>query len=446
MLRVTYRKAVGLWQSLIAVAEYQGPQPWVSASPAPIPPSGRRDPAPQPYCGACLALAPPTAGLGSLGGSVKEKILIGILFGGRSGEHEVSIASANSVMKALDPERYEVVPIAITKGGQWLVGPAAEKMLPPAEVLRRGQKVVLPADPNAAALIPLEEQAPPASGRLDVVFPVLHGTFGEDGTVQGLLELANIPYVGAGVLASAVGMDKDVQKRLFREAGLPVTPYLAFSRAEWEREPRRVLRAIRQKFRGPVFVKPATLGSSVGMTKVKGNRELGRALDLAAEYGMKIMVERAINAREIEVSVLGNDDPKASVPGEIVPHREFYDYTAKYLEEGTQLIIPAKLTRRQVKKFQEYAIRAFRAIDGSGMARVDFLFEKGTGKIFLSELNTIPGFTAISMYPKLWEASGLPYPALLDRLIQLALDRQTQKRRTKYSIELPSGSGGALAG
>ncbi len=378
-----------------------------------------------------------------------EKIRIGVLFGGRSGEHEVSIASASSVMKALDPAKYEVVPIAITKEGQWLAGPAAEKMLPPAEVLRRGQKVVLPADPKAArrgGLIPLEERPSPVGRPLDVVFPVLHGTFGEDGTVQGLLELASIPYVGAGVLASAVGMDKDVQKRLFREAGLPVTPYLAFSRAEWEQQPRRVLRAVRKKFRGPVFIKPATLGSSVGMTKVKSDRELSPALDLAAQYGMKIMVERAVNAREIEVSVLGNDDLKASVPGEIVPHREFYDYAAKYLEEGTRLIIPAKLTRRQVKTFQEYAIRAFRAIDGSGMARIDFLLEKSTGKIFLSEANTIPGFTSISMYPKLWEASGLPYPALLDRLIQLALERQAEKRRTKYSIELPSGSGGALAG
>ncbi|HEY4682386.1 MAG TPA: D-alanine--D-alanine ligase family protein [Candidatus Acidoferrales bacterium] len=375
-----------------------------------------------------------------------KKIRIGVLFGGRSGEHEVSIASASSVMKALDPSKYDVVPIAITKQGQWLVGPAAEKMLPPAEILRRGQKVVLPADPQAAGLIPLEERPAAASAALDVIFPVLHGTFGEDGTVQGLLELANIPYVGAGVLASAVGMDKDVQKRLFRDAGLPVTPYIAFARAEWERQPRRVLRIIRQKFRGPVFVKPATLGSSVGTTKVKSARDLGPALDLAARYGMKVMVERAITGREIEVSVLGNDDPKASVPGEIVPHREFYDYTAKYLEEGTKLIIPAKLTRRQVKIFQDYAIRAFRAIDGSGMARVDFLLEKGTGKNFVSEVNTIPGFTSISMYPKLWEASGLPYPALLDRLIQLALELQAEKRRTEYSIQPPSGAGGALAG
>jgi D-alanine-D-alanine ligase len=338
------------------------------------------------------------------------------------------------------------VPIAITKEGQWLVGPAAGKMLPPAEVLRRGQKVVLPPDPQATALIPLAEQPAPATLPLDVIFPVLHGTYGEDGTVQGLLELANIPYVGAGVLASAVGMDKDVQRRLFRDAGLLVTPYIAFPRAEWESHRRRVLQRIRQQFRGPVFVKPAALGSSVGMTKVKNDRELVAALDLAGQYGMKLMVERAIDCREIEVSVLGNENPEASLPGEIVPHREYYDYAAKYLEEGTQLIIPAKLTRRQVKAFRDYAVRAFRSIDGKGMARVDFFLEKKTGKIFLSEVNTIPGFTSISMYPKLWEASGLPYPALLDRLVELAFELQKEKGRTKYSIELPRGTSGALTG
>ena len=279
---------------------------------------------------------------------------------------------------------------------------------------------------------------------MDVVFPVLHGTFGEDGTVQGLLELAGLPYVGAGVLASAVGMDKDVQKRLFEQAGLPVVPYVAFQRSEWEREPAVVLKLMKKKFRFPVFVKPATLGSSVGMTRVKSAHELPAALNLAAEFAMKIMVERAVNAREIEVSVLGNDDVRASIPGEIVPHREFYDYTAKYLEEGTRLMIPAKLTKSQVKTFQEYAVRSFRAIDGAGMARCDFFLERRTAKIFVNELNTIPGFTSISMYPKLWEASGLPYPQLIDRLIELALERHREKTRTKYSIELPAGSGGAL--
>jgi D-alanine-D-alanine ligase len=354
----------------------------------------------------------------------------------------VSLASAASVIRALDPEKYEAVPIGITKDGRWLVGTGAQKMLP--EVLKSGERVSLPPDPTAAALIPLEPGGGRPSVAIDVVFPVLHGTFGEDGTVQGLLELAGLPYVGAGVLASAVGMDKDVQKRLFDQAGLPIVPFLAVRRSEWESERAKVLRLIKKKFRFPVFVKPATLGSSVGMTRVKAAHELPAALDLAAEFGLKIIVERGVSGREIEVSVLGNDDVRASIPGEIVPHREFYDYTAKYLEEGTALVIPAPLTKKQVATFQDYAVRAFRAIDGAGMARCDFFLERRTGKIFVNELNTIPGFTAISMYPKLWEASGLPYPALINRLIQLALELYREKARTKYSIELPAGAGGAL--
>jgi D-alanine-D-alanine ligase len=276
------------------------------------------------------------------------------------------------------------------------------------------------------------------------VFPVLHGTFGEDGTVQGLLELAGLPYVGAGVLASAVGMDKDVQKRLFEQAGLPIVPFLAIRRSEWEHERAKVLQAIKKKFRFPIFVKPATLGSSVGMTRVKTAHEIPAALDLAAEFALKIIVERGVTGREIEVSVLGNDELRASIPGEIVPHREYYDYRAKYLEQGTQLLIPARLTKKQVGIFQDYAVRAFRAIDGTGMARCDFFLENRTGKIFVNELNTIPGFTSISMYPKLWEASGLPYPKLIDRLIELAIELHGDKARTKYSIELPSGASGAL--
>jgi D-alanine-D-alanine ligase len=276
------------------------------------------------------------------------------------------------------------------------------------------------------------------------MFPVLHGTFGEDGTVQGLLELAGLPYVGAGVLASAVGMDKDVQKRLFEQAGLPIVPFLAIRRSEWEREREVVLRQIKKKFRFPLFIKPATLGSSVGMSRVKAANELPAAMDLAAEFALKIIVERGVTAREIEVSVLGNDDVRASIPGEIVPHREFYDYAAKYLEEGTRLVIPAVLTKKQAITFQEYAVRAFRAIEGTGMSRCDFFFERKTNKIFVNELNTIPGFTAISMYPKLWEASGLPYTKLIDRLIELALELHREKARTKYSIELPAGAVGAL--
>jgi D-alanine-D-alanine ligase len=262
--------------------------------------------------------------------------------------------------------------------------------------------------------------------------------------VQGLLELAGLPYVGAGVIGSAVGMDKDMQKRLFLQAGLPVVDFLAVQRSDWERSRPRALQLVRKKFRFPLFVKPATLGSSVGMSKVHNREELPGALDLAAEFAQKILVERYIQGREIEVSVLGNQEPKASVPGEIVPHREFYDYTAKYLEEGTRLEIPAKLPRSQVRRFQDYAVRAFRCLECRGMARVDFFLERATRRIYLNEINTIPGFTSISMYPKLWEASGVPYRELIDRLIELALAEHREKQRTKYSIELPASSGGAL--
>jgi D-alanine-D-alanine ligase len=372
----------------------------------------------------------------------KRRLRVGVLFGGRSGEHEVSIASAASVIRALDPEKYEPVLIGISKDGRWLAGSSAQKLL--ADVLKSGERVVLPPDPSAASLVPLPPSAGQTSIKVDVVMPVLHGTFGEDGTVQGLLELAGLPYVGAGVLASSVGMDKDVQKRLFEQAGLPVVPFLAVRRSEWERDRFKVVREIKKRFRFPVFVKPATLGSSVGMTRVKAAHELVAALDFAAEYALKIIVERAIRGREIEVSVLGNDDVRASVPGEIVPHREFYDYTAKYLEGGTRLIVPATLAKKQVATFQDFAIRAYRAIDCTGMARCDFFLDRKTSKIYVNELNTIPGFTSISMYPKMWEASGLPYSKLIDRLIELALELHREKNRTKYSIDLPSGAGGAL--
>jgi D-alanine-D-alanine ligase len=372
----------------------------------------------------------------------QKRLRVGVLFGGRSGEHEVSLASAASVIRALDPEKYEVVPIGISKDGRWLVGTGAQKMLP--DVLKTGDRVFLPPDPTAATIVPVA----PGGGRpaitVDVVFPVLHGTFGEDGTIQGFLELAGLPYVGPGVLSSAVGMDKDVQKRLFEQEGIPVVPYLAIRRADWEREPEKVAALIKKKFRFPIFIKPATLGSSVGMSRVKSADELTAAMNLAAEFALKILVERNVTGREIEVAVLGNDNVKASIPGEIVPHREFYDYTAKYLEQGTQLIIPAVLNKKQVAQFQDLAVRAFRAIDGAGMARCDFFLEKKTGKIYVNELNTIPGFTSISMYPKLWEASGIPYPKLIGRLIELAMELHREKARTKYSIDLPSGSGGAL--
>jgi D-alanine-D-alanine ligase len=367
--------------------------------------------------------------------AVKKRLRVGILFGGRSGEHEVSLNSAASVIAALDPARYEVVPIGITKDGRWLAGSSAQKLLP--DVLREGQRVMLGADPNIGALVPLDENRSPAL-HVDVVFPVLHGTYGEDGTVQGLLELADLPYVGSGVIGSAVGMDKDMQKRLFLQAKLPVADFLAVTRARWEREPLAVRREIEKKFRYPVFVKPATLGSSVGMTKAHDRAELDEALNLAAEFAQKLIVERTIRGREIELSVLGNEQARASIPGEIVPHREFYDYEAKYLEEGTRLIIPAKLSKSQVKRFQDLAVRAFHAVEALGLARVDFFLERGTNRIYLNEINTIPGFTSISMYPKLWEASGLSYRALLDELIELALAQHHEKQRTKYTIELPA--------
>jgi D-alanine-D-alanine ligase len=370
----------------------------------------------------------------------KKRLRVGVLFGGRSGEHEVSLASAASVIRGLDPDKYEAVPIGITKEGHWLIGAGAQKMLP--EVLKSGQRVMMTADASDAVLVRLDGSG--GGQRLDVVFPVMHGTFGEDGTIQGLLELAGLPFVGAGVLGSAIGMDKDVSKRLLQVAKIPVVPWITVQRADWERDPKAIRTAIEKKFKYPLFVKPATLGSSVGMTKAHSRAELGPALDLAAEFAMKILVEKCMVAREIEISVLGNHDPKASIPGEVVPHREFYDYAAKYLEEGTQLLIPAKLQPAQMKKIQKYAVDAFRALELSGMARVDFFVEKKGGKIYLNEVNTIPGFTSISMYPKMWEASGIPFRELIDKLIELALEQHAEKARTKYQIELPEGPGGAL--
>jgi D-alanine-D-alanine ligase len=376
-----------------------------------------------------------------------KRLRVGVLFGGRSGEHEVSLASAASVIRGLDPDKYEAVPIGITKEGHWRIGSGAQKMLP--EVLRGGQDVVMTADPTNASLVPLGGASAgyTAAQRLGVIFPVMHGTYGEDGTIQGLLDLAGLPFVGAGVLGSAIGMDKDVAKRLLQVAKIPVVPWVTVHRHDWERDPKKVQREIEKAFKYPVFVKPAALGSSVGMTKVHSRAELAPALNLASEFAMKILVEKSVVAREIEVSVLGNHDPKASVPGEIVPHREFYDYTAKYLEDGTQLLIPAKLKPAQIKQIQSLAVSAFRALELSGMARVDFFLEKrASGKLFLNEVNTIPGFTSISMYPKLWEATGIPFRQLLDKLIALALELHAEKARTKYQIEPPAGAAGALQG
>jgi D-alanine-D-alanine ligase len=394
-----------------------------------------------------------------------EKLRVGILFGGRSGEHEVSLLSAASVLNAIDKEKYEVVPIGITKDGRWLTAEHAESLLTgklvleprnlragdpettsPAAVLARGEAVVVPPEPvhRHSGLVPFQSDAGlmrRASDRainVDVIFPVLHGTFGEDGTIQGLLELADIPYVGAGVLGSAAGMDKDIMKSLFIAAGIPIVKHVTILRGAWEKDPKKVQKLVESKLTYPVFVKPANLGSSVGISKAHNRKELGPAIEEAAKFDRKIVIEQGVGgkkekAREIECSVLGNDEPVASVPGEIVPGKEFYDYTAKYVDEGSQLIIPAKLTKAETKKVQELAVKAFQAVDCSGLARVDFLMDPKTGKIFLNEINTMPGFTAISMYPKLWAASGLAYADLIDRLIQLGIERHDDKKKNQYS-------------
>ncbi|MDR3678279.1 MAG: D-alanine--D-alanine ligase [Acidobacteriota bacterium] len=363
-----------------------------------------------------------------------KKLCVGILFGGRSGEHDVSLQSAASVINALDAAKYEILPIGITREGKWRIGSGAAQLLP--QVLEGGDPVTPTVDPAGPKLLPLARSAPARNSRpdIDVVFPVLHGTFGEDGTVQGLLELADVPYVGAGVLASATGMDKDVMKRLFRDAGLPVVPWVLALRSTWESNPAAVQKQVEKELSYPLFVKPVNMGSSVGISKVHHRRELVAALNLAAQYDRKLLIEQGIDAREIECAVLGNDQPQASVPGEVVPVNEFYDYEAKYIKEGSELVIPAKLTARQTKQVREVAIRAFRAVDCAGMGRVDFLLDRKTGKVFLNEINTIPGFTSISMYPKLWEASGVSYPELLDRLIELALERHKEKARTRFTF------------
>jgi D-alanine-D-alanine ligase len=394
-----------------------------------------------------------------------KKLRVGILFGGRSGEHEVSLLSAASVFNAIDKHKFEVVPIGITKDGHWLTADHAERLLqgkplehearhlragdpeatPSAAVLASGAAVVVPPEPQkvGGSLAPFQTEAPArrAADRainVDIIFPVLHGTFGEDGTIQGLLELADIPYVGAGVLGSAAGMDKDIMKSLFRAAGLPIVKHVTVLRGDWEAEPKKLQKLVESKLKYPVFVKPANLGSSVGISKAHDSKELGPAIYEAAKFDRKIVIEEGVGgktgkAREIECSVLGNDKPEASVPGEIVPCKEFYDYNAKYLDEGSQLIIPAKLSKAEMKRVQQLAIGAFQAVDCSGLARVDFLMDPKTRKIYLNEINTMPGFTSISMYPKLWAATGVSYPELIERLIQLGLERHEEKKRNQYS-------------
>ena len=393
-----------------------------------------------------------------------KKLRVGILFGGRSGEHEVSLLSAASVLKAIDRKKFDVVPIGITKEGHWLAAADAHGLLegdqsaiarrlragdpkatPGAKLLHEGIPTLMAPEPAGGANSALGQGARPAM--LDVVFPVLHGTFGEDGTIQGLFELAGIPYVGSGVLGSSAGMDKDVMKRLFAQAGLPIVKHVALLRSEWEKSPRKAVQRIEAALKYPVFVKPANLGSSVGISKAHDRKELGPALDEAAKYDRKLIIEQGVGgsrrgdkigakARELEVAVLGNDDPKASVVGEIIPGKEFYDYEAKYLSEGSVPVIPAKLTKAESKQIREMAVAGFRACDLAGLARVDFLMEpEGRRRIYINEVNTLPGFTQISMYPKLWEATGVPYTELITRLIELALERDGEKKRNSYSRE-----------
>lgn len=385
-----------------------------------------------------------------------DKIRVGVIFGGSSGEHEVSLISARGVMNAMDTEKYKIIPIGITKEGRWLTsgdpmnllqsgGPGAADQIAEVEKAEAatGMRELVPE--NRRDLVPGTRET--GFPQVDVVFPVLHGPYGEDGTVQGLLELANIPYVGAGVLGSALGMDKIVMKAIFRSHGLPVAEHLALKRKDWERDPEVMMELIEKELDFPCFIKPANLGSSVGISKVHERSELAPALDLAASYDRKMLAERAVNAREIECSVLGNDDPIASLPGEIVPCREFYDYIAKYIDDRSELIIPAPLSPEMTKRVQELSIKAYLAIDCAGMARVDFLLDRDSDGLFIGEVNTIPGFTPISMYPKLWEASGISYSELIDRLIELALERHADKSRSRTSYDsMPVGEDDAPSG
>ncbi|NQU77559.1 D-alanine--D-alanine ligase [Candidatus Falkowbacteria bacterium] len=358
---------------------------------------------------------------------MNKKLKIGVLFGGQSGEHEVSLVSASSVMEALDKSKYDVVPIGITKEGKWIAGPESMKLLKSGKDVKESRGLVS-ADPTEKGLVRFEEQS--ESQKLDVIFPVLHGPLGEDGTVQGLLELASIPYIGAGVLGSAVGMDKIIQKQLFIQAGLPVVDYIWFLSSEVDNK----IDDIENKFEYPVFVKPVNMGSSVGISKAHNKEELKEAIKEAKKYDRKILIERgAEDVREIEVSVLGNDKPEASVAGEIVASGEFYDYDAKYVDGKSEAIIPAEIPDALMKKIQKIACSAFRVLDLAGMARVDFFLSRD--KIYLNEVNTIPGFTSISMYPKLWQASGLSYSKLLDRLIELAIERHGDKKKLLTSYE-----------
>jgi D-alanine-D-alanine ligase len=362
------------------------------------------------------------------------RLRIGVLFGGRSTEHEVSILSAESIIAAMDPQRFEPVPVYIDKNGRWLVGGSLKRLA--GEDAARTY-VYLPPDPTQRSLVPAQDGVP-ASGTLpalDAVFPVFHGLNGEDGTIQGVLELANVPYVGAGVLGSALGLDKIYMKRAFRAAELPTVDYVSTTRRQYEQDPDAFIALVEQRIGYPCFSKFANSGSSVGTTKAHNRGELVEGLRVACGFDRKVLVERAVDGRELEVSVLGNDEPQASVVGEVVPAHEFYDYAAKYLDEGSRLLIPAPIEAAAAEQVRAMALRAFIAVDAAGMARVDFFMERATGRILVNELNTIPGFTRISMYPKLWEASGLSYPKLIERLVDLAIERFNDKQRSQTAID-----------
>jgi D-alanine-D-alanine ligase len=371
------------------------------------------------------------------------RLRIGVLFGGRSTEHEVSILSAQSIIAAMDPQRFEAVPIYIDKNGRWLVGGSLKRLVSEDAA---SEYVYLPPDPTQHALVPAQDgrEAPSPLGEegrarglppLDVVFPVFHGLNGEDGTVQGVLELANLPYVGAGVLGSALGLDKIYMKRAFAAAGLPIVDYLPITRRQYEQDPKGFIALVEERLGYPCFSKFANSGSSVGTTKAHDRAELVAGLRLASSFDRKLLVERAVDARELEVSVLGNDEPQASVVGEVVPAHEFYDYDAKYLDEGSRLLIPAAIDAGLAEDVRALALRAFQAVDAAGMARVDFFMERKTSRVLVNELNTIPGFTRISMYPKLWEVSGLSYPTLIERLVDLAIERFNDKQRSQTAID-----------
>jgi len=371
-----------------------------------------------------------------------KRLRVGVLFGGRSTEHEVSILSAQSIIAAMDPQRFEAVPLYIDKEGRWLTGDSLKRLVSNSAARKY---VYLPPDPTQHSLVPVQDGPSPSplagEGRgggflpLDVVFPVFHGLNGEDGTIQGVLELANLPYVGAGVLGSALGLDKIYMKRAFAAAGLPVVDYLPVTRRQYERDPDAFIAGVEERLGYPCFTKFANSGSSVGTTKAHNRAELVEGLRLASTFDRKLLVERAVDARELEISVLGNDEPEASVVGEVVPAHEFYDYEAKYLDEGSRLLIPAPVDDAVAQDARSMAVRAFQAVDAAGMARVDFFLERTSGRLLLNELNTIPGFTRISMYPKLWEASGLLYPKLIERLVELAIERFNDRQRSQTAID-----------